>query len=252
MLPAALTTMGGCDPYSGNMSERKIALITGGTRGIGAAIAAELASTHELIIGGTNACRVEKAVANYPHARGFVCDLLDVNSIAGAVAELGLERLDVAVLSAGTAARGNIAEVEPEVWTRTLTLNVTSVAETVRQLLPALRAAKGQVIAINSGSGYNSKAGNAVYSASKFALRALTDALREEERGRVRVSSIHPGRVDTDMQVQIQKEAGHGYEPTDHVAPESVAKAVRAVVDTSAEATIENLEIRPVIKTPTA
>ena len=230
MLPAALTTMGGCDPYSGNMSERKIALITGGTRGIGAAIAAELASTHELIIGGTNACRVEKAVANYPHARGFVCDLLDVNSIAGAVAELGLERLDVAVLSAGTAARGNIAEVEPEVWTRTLTLNVTSVAETVRQLLPALRAAKGQVIA----------------------LRALTDALREEERGRVRVSSIHPGRVDTDMQVQIQKEAGHGYEPTDHVAPESVAKAVRAVVDTSAEATIENLEIRPVVKTPTA
>lgn len=251
MPPAAPTTMGGYDPYSEGM-ERKLALITGGTRGIGAAIAAELASTHELIIGGTNAERVEEAVAKYPHARPFVCDLLDVEAIADAVAALNLDSLDVAVLSAGTSARGKIAEVEPEVWTRTLTLNVTSVAETIRQLLPALRAAKGQVIAINSGSGYTSKAGNAVYSASKFALRALTDALREEERGKVRVSSIHPGRVDTDMQVQIQKEAGHGYEPTDHVAPESVAKAVRAVVDTSAEATIENLEIRPVVKTPTA
>ncbi|HIW30613.1 MAG TPA: SDR family NAD(P)-dependent oxidoreductase, partial [Candidatus Luteococcus avicola] len=85
-------------------------------------------------------------------------------------------------------------------------------------------------------------------SASKFALRALTDALREEERGKVRVSSVHPGRVDTDMQVDLQAQMGRRYVAAEHLRPESVAEAVALAVYASPEAMVEQVSIRPVFK----
>ena len=88
-----------------------------------------------------------------------------------------------------------------------------------------------------------------MYAASKFALRAYTDALREEERGRVRVTSIHPGRVATDMQEQMWTELGRPYVPEHHLRPESVAATVRVAVDASPEAMLEELQIRPVHRT---
>ena len=91
-----------------------------------------------------------------------------------------------------------------------------------------------------------SSPGGGVYAGSKFALRALTDALREEMRGKVRVCSIHPGRTDTDMQRELQAAMGNEhYDGARYVAPESVAAAVRLAVDTPDNATIEQLSIRP-------
>ena len=83
---------------------------------------------------------------------------------------------------------------------------------------------------------------------TKFALRAYTDALREEQRNKIRVSSIHPGKVDSDMQRQIQSHRGVAeadYDETQYLRPESVAKAVRLAVDATDDAMIESLTIRP-------
>ena len=104
------------------------------------------------------------------------------------------------------------------------------------------------MVTINSGSGFTAGTGGGPYSASKFALRAFTDALREEERGTVRVSSIHPGRVDTDMQVELQARKGRPYNPDEHLRAESVAEAVALAVYASEEAMVETLSIRPVFK----
>ena len=79
---------------------------------------------------------------------------------------------------------------------------MVAVAELTRLLLPALRAANGHVVLINSGAGLRANAGWGAYAASKFALRAFGDALRLEEPA-LRVTSIHPGRIDTDMQRDI-------------------------------------------------
>ena len=120
----------------------------------------------------------------------------------------------------------------------------------IRQLLPKLRATHGDIVAINSGSGHRSRPGSAPYCASKFALRAITDALREEERGVVRVTSVHPGRVDTDMQREIQAEKGMAPEDYDgaiYVQPESIAAAVRTAIDATPECTVEEIRVRPVI-----
>ena len=121
-----------------------------------------------------------------------------------------------------------------------------AVADLTRLLLPALEAARGIVVAINSGAGFFSSPGGGVYAGSKFALRALTDALREEMRGKVRVCSIHPGRTDTDMQRELQAAMGNEhYDGSCYVSPGSVAAAVRLAVDTPDNATVEQLSIRP-------
>lgn len=243
-----------------NGSDKPVALITGASRGIGLAIARELSSTHELILGASSEDSLADVLAEFPGARPFIAELSDKDAIARAVADAGFgggeggaggagARLDVLVHSAGVADGETVADTPWDVYERVFAVNVFAVAELTRLLLPALRAAGGQVVTINSGSGYFSGVGAAVYSGSKFALRAFSDALREEERGAVRVTSIHPGRVDTDMQMELQASYGnHDYDGSLYIRPESVAATVRLAVDATPEAMIENLAIRPVHK----
>ncbi|SDD82377.1 SDR family oxidoreductase [Auraticoccus monumenti] len=220
---------------------RPSVLITGGSRGIGLAVAAALADTHHLLVGGRDREQLQTVCDGFPDAEPWPVDLADPGATAEAAA--AIDTLDVMVHSAGVEAAGTVEELTREQWRSVLELNVVAVADLTRLLLPALRRASGQVVMINSGSGYFSTAGGGLYAASKFALRALTDALREEERGRVRVVSIHPGRVDTDMQRRIQGE--EGYQPSDHMRPASVAQAVAMAVRTPPDAVVESLSIRP-------
>lgn len=224
-------------------TERPRVLITGGSRGIGRAVAAELAETHHLVLGGRDPRQLDEVCAGLPSAEPFVVDLADAE--ATAVAVQGLGPVDVVVHSAGVEASGRIEDLTRQRWQQVLELNVVAVADLTRLLLPGLRERNGLVVLINSGAGLLSTTGNGLYAASKFALRALADALREEERGRVRVSSIHPGRVDTAMQERLQADAGRPYRAEDHMSAETVARAVALAVRTPAEATIESLSIRP-------
>lgn len=234
-------------------TRRPLALVTGGTRGIGRAICEVLAPTHDLLVGGRDEASVAETVAALSTkgctAHPFVAELSDDAQTAAAVdhaAEVLGGRLEVLVHSAGIARSGTVEELTREDWRVQLEVNVVAVADLTRRLLPALREARGQVVVINSGSGFSSRAGGGSYSASKFAVRALTDALREEERGQVRVCSIHPGRVDTDMQVDLQRSKGRAYDPEEHLRADSVAATVRLAVDASPEAMVEELSIRPV------
>lgn len=233
------------------MIDRPLALITGGSRGIGAAIARELASTHRLIIGGTSTESLAGIIGEIPGSIPFIAHLDTPEQMRRAVDEVmkDFDSLDVLVHSAGLGDSETVEQASWELWNRVFTLNVFAVAELTRLTLPYLRAADGMVITINSGSGHRSGPGGAVYSGSKFALRAFTDALREEERGTVRVTSIHPGRVDTDMQVQLQHKMGNtNYDGTLYIRPDQVAKTVRLAVDITDESCIEELSIRPVHK----
>lgn len=259
---------------------RPIALVTGASRGIGRAVAEVLGRDHHVLVGATTEEGAEAVVAELPSAEPFVADVTDPDQLAAAVARAGLggadegatggapdgagggvvegaisgapngapdgagrPRLDVLVHSAGIWAKSDIADADRDEWTRVLDVNVISVVDLTRRLLPALREARGTVVAINSGSGYHSGPGLGLYSASKFALRAVSDALREEERGVVRVSSVHPGRVDTDMQVQIMGE--DGYDGSKYVHVDSIAAAVRLCVDATDDCIVEEVTVRP-------
>lgn len=226
---------------------RPVALITGASRGIGRAIAENLGRDHHILVGGTNAERVQAVAEALPSAEAFIADLGDAEALQQAWEQTGLTQLDVLVHSAGLAWMRDVAEAPLSEWRQMFEINVFAVAELTRLTLPALRAARGEVITINSGSGYRSRGGSALYSGTKFALRAFTDALRDEERGTVRVTSIHPGQVDTDMQVALQESYGNAnYDGGRYIAPESVADTVRLAIEMPAASMVEELAIRPV------
>ena len=153
--------------------------------------------------------------------------------------------LDAVVHSAGTVAYGAAETQSWEQWRHVLDLNVIAVAELTRLLLGRLREAHGQVVVLNSGAGLHARPGSAVYAASKFALRAWADALRAEEAGTLRVTSVHPGRVDTDMQRTLQAAEGKEYDTTGVMDVAAVAQAVAFALEAPADACVEMISVRP-------
>jgi NADP-dependent 3-hydroxy acid dehydrogenase YdfG len=220
---------------------RPLALVTGASGGIGAAVARALAPGHDLLLGGRDAHALAAVARDLPGARPWPVDLTDTAAVAEAAVSL-----DVLVHSAGVGLLGTVAETPADTWRHQFEVNVVAVAELTRLLLPALRAARGRVVLLNSGAGLTARAGWASYAASKFALRAFADALREEEsRHGVRVTSVHPGRVDTEMQRAVVAQEGGRYRPEAYLRPESVAGAVLLAVTAPADAALTELVLRP-------
>ncbi|ODR27337.1 SDR family oxidoreductase [Mycolicibacterium porcinum] len=223
------------------------ALITGAAGGIGSAIAAALAPTHTLFLGGRQSARLD-ALAERLGAPTWPLDLTDADSIESA-AEV-LSELDVLVHNAGVLYPGRVAESIPEQWRASFEVNVTGAVALTLALLPALRAARGHVVFINSGAGQKVSPGMASYSASKFALRAFADALRADEPS-LRVTSIFPGRTDTEMQrdlVAYESAVTDGageYDPAKFLKPETVAGLVATAVNTPPDGHVHEIVVRP-------
>ncbi|WP_409184125.1 SDR family oxidoreductase [Amycolatopsis sp. VS8301801F10] len=224
------------------MTDLPLALITGASRGIGAAIAHQLSPTHRLLLGGRDTDALAKVAEELPGAQPWPVDLTDAASLEAAASKI--DRLDVLVHSAGTGKIGTVADSPASVWRMNLEVNVIAVAELTRLLLPALRNANGHVVVINSGAGYHARPGWGPYAASKFAARAFADSLRAEEPD-LRVTSIFPGRTDTDMQREVRVQEGGSYEVDKYLRPDSVATAVLTAVTATPEAHLTEIQIRP-------
>lgn len=217
------------------------ALITGAGGGIGSAIAEALAPTHTLLLAGRPSARLD-AVAQRLGATTWPLDLADVDGIE--VATEIVDELDVLVHNAGVMLPGAAGESYIEEWRATFEVNVFGAVALTLALLPALRAARGQVVFINSGAGQRVSPGMASYSASKFALRAFADSLRSDEPA-LRVTTVYPGRVDTDMQQDLVAYEGGEYDPARFLRPDTVAQVVAAAIRTPAEAQLQEVVIRP-------
>ena len=255
-----VSTAGTVHNESGRHQRRPLALVTGATSGIGLAVARDLAADHDLVLLARTTTDLEELASvlgeeTGSRVRTCAVDLTDDEALAVAVGELNLTRLDVLVNSAGVEAAGALEELSPAQWRSVLDLDLVAVAHLTGLLLPALRETRGLVVMINSGAGLRAWPRQALYCAAKAGLKALADALREEERGRVRVTSVYPGRVDTPMQRRLHRDRArrlraegsttHRYRAEDHMATTSVAAAVRLAVSTPIDAVVEDLSIRP-------
>jgi len=224
--------------------ERALALVTGASRGIGAAVARALTPRYDLLLGGRDGDALAAMAGELPGSRPWPVELTDPDALTAATA--GIASLDVLVHSAGVSDIGAVADTPAAVWRRQFEVNVVAVAELTRLLLPALRAARGHVVLINSGAGLDARPGWGAYAASKFALRAFGDSLRAEEAPNgVRVTSVHPGRTATDMQRAVRVAEDGPYEPAHYLSPESVAGAVLVAVTAPQDAHLTQIVLRP-------
>ncbi len=226
---------------AGSAARMPTAMITGAGGGLGSALAEALAPTHTLFFAGRPSHRLDETAGRFG-ATTWPIDLADTDALPAVVEPI--VELDVLIHNAGVVYPGRVAESTVDEWRATMQVNVVGAVALTLALLPALRAAGGHVVFINSGAGINASPGLASYSASKFALRGFADSLRNDEPS-LRVTSIHPGRIATVMQEGLIAYEGKDYDPSQFLSPESVAKVVADAVNVPPDADIHEVVVRP-------
>lgn len=189
----------------------KVAVITGSSRGIGKAIALDLAKQGvSIVLNGRNQERLNeaKAAVEKIHTKVITvcCDVSAKNAgknlIKSAVEEFG--QLDILVNNVGVSNRGNVGEVEPEVFEKVFASNLFGAVNPTIAAIPELRKTKGSVVFISSLAGIRGIPGMAAYCSSKMALRAVAESIRLEEK----VNHIHVGLIFVGItQIEHNKEA---------------------------------------------
>lgn len=181
------------------MVENGTAFVTGGARGIGAAIARRLAQDgfHVVIadLDGDGAARVAEEIGG----RGVALDVADPDDVRAAVTEAG--PLRVLVNNAGIEDRGFLDEMTPERWRRMLAVNLEGVFATTQAALPAMQAARyGRLVNIASEAGRIGGKADSTYAATKGGVIAFTKSIaREGARYGITANAIAPGPVDTPL-----------------------------------------------------
>jgi NAD(P)-dependent dehydrogenase (short-subunit alcohol dehydrogenase family) len=181
-------------------------LVTGGTRGIGrATVAAFLDAGARVAVNGRSAGSTAAAIEGLGGGADLIAAPGDVATVAGcqaavAAAVSGLGGLDVLVNSAGLGETAKIEDVDEALWDATLAVNLKGSFFCIQAALPALRAAKGNIVNIGSDAGLmGDLASGAVYCASKGGVVNMTRVMALELAPDIRVNAVCPGYVDTDM-----------------------------------------------------
>ena len=231
--------------------EGKVAIITGGSRGIGRAVAAALYEADaSVVITGVNKERLHKADAEFPR-RGsagpqvlsFAADVRDHLAVDSFMDETArrLGGIDILVNNAGVGWFGSVESQGYDDWRRVMDTNVTGIFNCCKAAIPHLRRrGGGYIINISSLAGSNPFAGAASYCASKAAVDVFSEALMQEVRhDGIRVSYIKPGSVNTDFM-------GHA-DPDNEwkLRSEDVAQVVVDLVSHDRRSLPSRVELRP-------
>ena len=236
----------------GTPLEGQVAIVTGGSRGIGRAIAAALLAqgTH-VAISGVNKDHLEEAEAELTRVAAsgarvliFAADVRDHLAVQSLVDETTRRQggLDILVNNAGVGWFGSVESQGHDDWRRVMDTNVTGIFNCCKAAIPHLRRrGGGYIINISSLAGTNPFAGGAAYCASKAAVDVFSEALMQEVRhDGIRVSYIKPGSVNTDF-------AGQAADPANEwkLRSEDVAQVVIDLVSHDRRSLPSRVEMRP-------
>lgn len=238
---------------------RKTALVTGASSGIGAAIAVRLVAegVSGLVLAGRDAARLEETSKRcqrggaqvVPHAADLATSE-GVASLAEAARSV-FGALDILIHSAGVFAAGAVDVTGPEEFERQWRVNTWAPYALTHALLPGLKSHRGQIVFINSGAGSNALPNCSAYCASKFALRAVADSLRQElAPDGVRVLSAMLGKIATPMQERLQTQRAGVYHPALYPSAQDAAELVIAALTLPPNAELLEFSLRPQYEGP--
>ena len=226
--------------------KEKFAIVTGGTKGIGRAIAESLIDAGASVaITARNQDEITKAVSQMNRrsrgmAKGYVCDVRDYNQVKSLFAEVGA--VDILINNAGVGIFASVESMSVEDFRTVLETNVFGVFYCCHEAIPLMKQrGGGYIINISSLAGANAHPKMAAYNASKFGLNGFSEALMQEVRhDRIKVSYIMPGSVNTEF---------GGDETSDEkswqLQPHDIAQVVMDLLAHPARALPSRVEIRP-------
>lgn len=229
----------------------KVAIVTGGTRGIGRAIAERLLREGALVaICGRSQESVDRAVgelSSLGKVIGEAADLRDHSQVRHffSTVDSAFGGLHILVNNAGAGVFKKVADMTPEDWHANIDLNLSGVFYCTREAMARFqKAGGGSIVNISSLAGKNAFTRGAGYNASKFGLNGFSEALMLDHRhDNIRVSTIMPGSVDTHFPgVSGPRE---GADTRWMIAPEDVAEVVAMVLRMPARTMVSSIEIRP-------
>jgi len=233
------------------------ALVTGASSGIGRAIAVGLGAIgmRVTLVGRrpdafffNDTATTEKGGI----ARAYACDLTDDEAVAAAgraAIEWSDGRLAVLVHAAARYVGSSFEQTSSSDFDAIFRTNVRAPFVLTRLLLPALRAASGEVVFVNSSAAIAVGTNASAYAASKGALKVLADGLRNEiNKDGIRVLSVYPGRTATSMQRELFSQEGREYRPDHLLQPGDITTAVIAAISLPATAELTDIHIRPATK----
>ncbi|MFE7100067.1 SDR family oxidoreductase [Streptomyces erythrochromogenes] len=238
-------------------NEPKVVAITGASSGIGEATARRLAADgHRLLLGARRVERLEALTEEIGAAGGTAAfrrlDVTDAGDVRGFVAAAGERygRLDVVVNNAGVMPLSPLDALEVEEWDRMIDVNVRGVLYGIAAALPVMRAqGAGHIVNIASVGAYEVSPTAAVYCATKFAVRAISEGLRQESGGGVRVTLVSPGVTESELADGIgdpaAREAMKAYRAV-ALPASAVADAIAYAVSRAPEVDVNELVVRPV------
>jgi NADP-dependent 3-hydroxy acid dehydrogenase YdfG len=234
----------------------QLALITGASSGIGKAVAVALAD-HGARLGlvGRDAQRLDEVARVVASAgsqaavyRADLTDDRDVQSLTTAVRR-DYKCVEILVHSAGVIRLGDFGSADVADLDWQYRTNVRAPYQLTQSLLSMLVPFRSQIVFVNSSAGLQARAGVSQYAATKHALKAIADSLREEVHASgIRVLSVFPGRVATPMQEQAMSMLGREYQPDRLLQPEDVAAVVVHALGLPQSAEVRDISIRPLME----
>jgi hypothetical protein len=239
--------------------EAKVVLITGGSTGIGAETARLLAQQGaKVAVAARRRGLLDEVVAgieaNGGTARAYDLDVTDKHQVEAVVAAVVQDfgRLDVLINNAGLMPIRPMVEVNTDEWDAMIDVNLKGTLYGIAAALPRFMAQQaGHFINLSSVAGLKVFApGGTVYSGTKFAVRAISEGLRQEVGGCIRVTSIEPGAIDSDLKLSTSgsaKDAVLGfYERA--IPAASVARAIAFAIEQPHDVDINEIVLRPTLQ----
>ena len=236
--------------------QEKVVLITGASSGIGEGCARLLAEKGaRVVLGARRVERLQQLVEEITAAGGTaiarrldVTDAADVQAfVDAALAEYG--RVDVLLNNAGVMPLSMIEALKLDEWNRMIDVNIRGVLHGIAAALPEMQEQRsGQIINVASIGAYRVSPTAAVYCATKYAVRAISDGLRQEVGGDIRVTLVSPGVVESELAESISdagaREAMREFRKV-AISPEAIARAVAYAIEQPADVDVSELVIRP-------